>query len=52
MAYANITGMTIGQDLRLVLFTPVGVAGAASAGGFTSDECTTSDFGNSTCSTG
>lgn len=37
MPFANITGMTIGQDLRLVLFTPVGLAGAASGGGFTSD---------------
>jgi hypothetical protein len=37
MAFANITGMTIGQDLRLVLFTPVGVAGATTGGGFTSD---------------
>jgi hypothetical protein len=37
MAFANITGMTIGQDLRLVLFTPVGLAGVAAGGGFTSD---------------
>lgn len=38
MAYANITGMTIGQDLRLVLFTPVSLAGATTGGGFTSDQ--------------
>jgi|SRR5579872_5066724 len=37
MAFANITGMTVGQDLRLVLFTPVGLGGASTAGGFTSD---------------
>jgi hypothetical protein len=37
MAFANITGMTIGQDLRLVLFTPVSLAGVAAGGGFTSD---------------
>ena len=38
MPYANITGMTVGQDLRLVLFTPVSIAGATSGGGFTSDQ--------------
>lgn len=37
MAFANITGMTVGQDLRLVLFTPVGLGGVAAGGGFTSD---------------
>lgn len=37
MAFANITGMTVGQDLRLVLFQPVGLNGVAAAGGFTSD---------------
>src|SRR5271163_2567612 len=37
MAFANITGMTVGQDLRLVLFQPVGLNGIAGGGGFTSD---------------
>src|SRR6185437_8963787 len=37
MPFANITGMSVGQDLRLVIFTPVGLAGAAAGGGFTSD---------------
>ena len=37
MPYANITGMSVGQDLRLVLFTPVALAGVAAGGGFSSD---------------
>src|ERR1700677_1204280 len=37
MAYANITGMTVGQDLQLVLFTPVSLAGATTGGGISSD---------------
>jgi len=37
MAFANITGMTVGQDLQLVLFTPVSLAGATTGGGISSD---------------
>jgi hypothetical protein len=40
MPFANITGMTVGQDLRLVMFTPVSIVGgvAVPTAGFSSDQ--------------
>jgi hypothetical protein len=37
MAFANMTGMTVGQDLQLVMFTPVALNGSVAVGSFTSD---------------
>lgn len=37
MAFANITGMSIGQDLRQVIFVPVSLGGTTAGGAFTSD---------------